>query len=137
MQNMNLAAPIQESAARMLNPLQLAYIGDTVWDLMVRTQLISTGLNVHHMHTRAVALVNASAQAQALSHLKDKLTQDETDLVRRGRNARARHPVPRHQEAADYAGATGLEALIGYLYITGQYQRLNELWQVCQPVAPS
>lgn len=122
--------PMTPEAARLLNPLQLAYLGDTVWELMIRSRLLYLGRNVHHMHRDAVAGVNAGAQATALSRLDGLLTEDEADIVRRGRNAHARHPAPRHQNPADYQAATGLEALFGFLYVTGQEDRLRTLF-VC------
>lgn len=121
-----------EREALLLSPLQLAYIGDTVWDLMVRTNLLYTGKNLHNMHCAAVLRVNAKAQAQALSRLNDKLTLEEADMVRRGRNAHPRHGAPKNQDPAAYSQATGLETLIGYLYLTGQNERLKELYQMAQ-----
>jgi ribonuclease-3 family protein len=121
-----------EREALLLSPLQLAYIGDTVWDLMVRTDLLHTGKNLHSMHCAAVARVNAKAQAQALSRLSDKLTLEEADMVRRGRNAHPRHGAPKNQDPAAYSQATGLETLIGYLYLMGRNERLNELYQMAQ-----
>ena len=118
--------------ALRLSPLQLAYIGDTVWDLMVRTDMIRTGKNLHNMHCAAVSRVNAKAQAQALSRLSDKLTPEEADLVRRGRNAHPRHGAPKNQDPAAYSQATGLETLIGYLYLSGCHERLKELYQMTQ-----
>jgi len=125
------SAPMAEEAARLLSPLQLAYLGDTVWELLIRSRLLYLGRNVRHMHQEAVAGVNAQAQAEALSRLTGMLTEAEEDIVRRGRNAHARHPAPRHQDPADYRAATALEALIGYLYVTGQEERLLHLFQTC------
>ncbi len=122
-----------EREASLLSPLQLAYIGDTVWDLMVRTGLIHSGKNLHHMHCAAIAKVNAQAQARALNRLDGKLTGEEADMVRRGRNAHPRHAAPRNQDPADYSQATGLETLIGYLYLTGRHERLQELYRMAQP----
>ncbi len=121
-----------ELDAAQLSPLQLAYIGDTVWDLLVRTSLLHTGKNLHNMHCAAVKRVNAKAQAQALSNLADKLTGEEADLVRRGRNAHPRHGAPKNQDPAAYSQATGLETLIGYLYLTGRHDRLRELYVMAQ-----
>lgn len=121
-----------ERDAQLLSPLQLAYIGDTVWDLMVRTGLLYTGKNVHSMHCAAVKRVNAKAQAQALLRMTESLTEEEADLVRRGRNAHSRHGAPRNQDPADYSQATGLETLIGFLYLTGRFDRLKELFSLCQ-----
>ena len=126
------SAPMTEESARQLNPLQLAYIGDTVWDLLIRTRLLYRGRNLRHMHQDAVARVNAAAQAAALRRLEGGFTPAEEDILRRGCNAHARHPVPKHQDPADYSAATALEALIGYLYVTGQEERLLQLFELSQ-----
>ncbi len=119
---------MEESRARMLNPLQLAYIGDAVWELMVRSRIIYKGRSARHVHKDAVACVNAAAQARALRRIEDMLTEPEADIARRGRNAHAHHAAPKNQDAADYRAATALEALIGYLYLTGQEERLLQLF---------
>lgn len=126
------SAPMTEEAARLLNPLQLAFLGDTVWDLLVRTRLVYQGKNLRHLHQDAVACVNAAAQAVALKRLEGMTTEAEGDILRRGRNAHARHPAPKNQDPADYASATALEALIGYLYLTGQEDRLLFLFNLSQ-----
>ncbi len=118
--------------ARLRSPLQLAHLGDAVWTLLIRTRLIAKGRNAHHMHQDAVAGVNAHAQAVAMEKIESLLTDDEQDIVRRGRNAHARHAAPRHQDPADYAKSTALEALCGYLYLTGQEERLLYLFAVSQ-----
>ena len=112
---------------RQLNPLQMAYIGDTVHDLYVRSALLSRGMSVGKMHRQAVRMVSAAAQARMLEAIWDELTQDEADIARRGRNAQAKHAAPRNADPADYAHATGLEALWGWLYLSGRTQRLDEL----------
>ena len=112
---------------RQLNPLQMAYIGDTVHDLYVRSALLSRGMSVGKMHRQAVRMVSAAAQARMLEAIWDELTQDEADIARRGRNAQAKHAAPRNADPADYAHATGLEALWGYLYVTGKTERLSAL----------
>ncbi len=117
-----------EKDARMMNPLQLAYIGDTVWDLFVRTQLIALGYNVHKLHVEATAKVNAGAQATVLQKIQNQLTSEEADIVRRGRNAKAKHGAPKNQNPADYQYSTGFEALLGFLYLTGQGKRLEEIF---------
>lgn len=124
--------PMSEEAARLLSPLQLAFIGDTVWDMLVRTRLVYRGRNLRHLHQEAVAKVNAAAQAAALRRLEGATTDAEGDILRRGRNAHARHPVPKNQDPADYASATALEALVGYLYLTGQEDRLLSLFDLSQ-----
>lgn len=130
------SAPMTEEAARLLNPLQLAFIGDTVWDMLVRTRLVYRGRNLRHLHQDAVACVNAAAQAKALKRLESVTTEAESDILRRGRNAHARHPVPKNQDPADYASATALEALVGYLYLTGQEERLLFLFELSQQEEP-
>lgn len=112
---------------RELNALQLAYIGDTVHDLYVRSALVVRGMSVGAMHKTAIRMVSAGAQAKMLAAIEPELTQAEADIVRRGRNAHAKHAAPKHADPADYAHATGLEALWGALYIGGQTHRLNEL----------
>ena len=112
---------------RELNPLQMAYVGDTVHDLYVRSMLLSKGMTVGKMHRQAVRMVSAGAQARMLERIEAELTADEADVARRGRNSQAKHAAPKNADPADYAHATGLEALWGYLYLTGQHQRLDEL----------
>ena len=112
---------------RELNPLQMAYIGDTVHDLFVRSRLLARPASVGKMHKQAVHMVSAAAQARMLEAIHDELTDAEKDITRRGRNAQAKHAAPKNADPADYAHATGLEALWGYLFITGNTKRLAEL----------
>ena len=112
---------------RGLNPLQMAYVGDTVHDRYVRSMLLSRGMAVGKMHRQAVRMVSAGAQARMLERIEPELTQEEADIARRGRNSQAKHAAPRHADPADYAHATALEALWGYLYLSGQTARLDEL----------
>ena len=113
--------------ARMLSPLQLAYVGDSVHALLVRTGLLQKNLLVRDMHRASNEAVSAVSQAKELARLLPLLTDEEADIVRRGRNAHPHHSAPKSASAADYAGATGLEALLGYLYLTGQSGRIREL----------
>ena len=117
--------------AALLNPLQLAYLGDTVWEMMIRYDLIMKRLNVNHMHQECVKRVNAQAQAQALESIMEMLSEEEATIVKRGRNAHAHHPAPKSQGIENYSAATGFEALFGFLYATGQEDRLKELYQKC------
>ena len=112
---------------RELGPLQLAYLGDTLHDLYVRSRLVATHAPVGRMHRRASAMVCARTQAAILEALADDLTPEEADAARRGRNAQARHAAPRSASAEEYAKATALETLWGYLYITGQEARMRAL----------
>ena len=112
---------------RELNPLQMAYVGDTVHDLYVRSMLLSRGMTVGKMHRQAVRMVSAGAQARMLERIEPDLTENEADVARRGRNSQAKHAAPKNADPADYAHATALEALWGYLYLSGQTKRLDEL----------
>lgn len=109
--------------------LALAYIGDTVWDLLIRTDLYLDQLNLRHMHDQAVRKVNAGAQAEAMALIRPLLTSEERAVAQRGRNAHSRHSAPHHQSPIAYAEATGLEALLGYLYLSGQNERILELFR--------
>ena len=111
----------------MLSPLQLAYIGDSVHALLVRTNLLQKNLLVRDMHRASNEAVSAVSQAKELARVLPLLSPEEADIVRRGRNAHPRHSAPKSASTADYAGATGLEALLGYLYVTGQNERIKEL----------
>ncbi len=121
---LSLRAPLPERDALMISPLVLAHVGDSVHDLYVRVGAALDGGKARAMHRQAVGNVNAGAQARALSRVAHLLTETEGDVVRRGRNAHARHAAPKRADPADYAMATGLEALLGFLYLTGRAERL-------------
>ena len=124
--------PMDRERARLMGPLQLAYLGDSAWDMLVRTRLLTRGLNVQHMHKEAIARVNAGAQAVAFRCIRDRLSEEEEGVAMRGRNAHPHHSVPKNQNPQDYADATALECLMGYLYITGQEARMAELFRLSQ-----
>ena len=111
--------------------LELAYLGDTLYDLYVREHLIARGGRVGTLHREAVSLVCAHAQSEALSRLEDVLADEERDVVRRARNAR--QSPPKNADPAEYHRATALEALIGWLYVTGQRDRMNEILSLALP----
>lgn len=113
--------------ARMMNPLVLAYIGDTVYDLFVRTYLIYTcDVSVHKLHLKSISYVNAGSQSETLHEIGDLLTEDEQYIVRRGRNAKS-GTIPKNADVSEYRRATGFECLLGYLYLSGQEERLGEI----------
>ena len=118
---------MEQQEALQLNALQLAYIGDSVWELIVRYKLIMKRYNVRHMHKECVSMVNAHSQAVILQKIQEELNETESEIVRRGRNAHAKHSAPRNQDPDEYAASTGFEALFGYLYLTGQNDRINTL----------
>lgn len=111
----------------MLSPLQLAYIGDAVYELLVRTHLLTKGLSVKELHKATIKYVKAKSQANIVHALEDKLTDEEKAMVKKGRNAKS-NTVPKNAEMIDYKYATGFEALMGHLYLSGQDQRLSELF---------
>ena len=113
--------------ARMLSPLQLAYVGDSVHALLVRTHLLHKNLLVRDMHRASNEAVSAVSQARELARLLPRLSEEEAAIVRRGRNAHPHHGAPKSASVGEYAEATGLEALLGYLYLTGQSGRIREL----------
>lgn len=127
---------MDEHEASQMNALQLAYIGDSVWELINRYDLIIRKLNVRHMHKECVRFVNAHSQAVILTSVLDLLTEQEREIVKRGRNAHARHPVPKNQDPEDYAMSTGFEALLGFLYLTGQNERIHTLIKYIYEVNP-
>lgn len=113
--------------------LEMAYLGDALYDLHVRKNLLARGGRVHALHREAVRLVCAHAQAEALERVLPALTEAELAVVRRARNAH--QAPPRNANPAEYHRATALEALMGYLYITGQSQRLEEMLSLALPDA--
>ena len=115
---------------RTYSPLVLAYIGDAVYELMIRSKVINHGsMQVNKMHKHSAALVKASAQAQLIKALQEELTEEELAVFRRGRNAQV-HSIPSHASRAQYSTATALEALFGWLYLGGQRQRASDLFDV-------
>ena len=125
--------PMSDKEAELKNPLTLAFIGDTVWDLLVRQALLDTSARVNTLHRRATAVVNAGAQSLALERLEPLLEEPEKAIVRRGANAHCGHVAPRNQNPVDYRRATGLEALMGWLYLCGKRERLTELFAAAFP----
>ncbi len=122
-ENMNL----KDINPRTYSPLALAYIGDVVFDLVIRTLVIYNGnAPVHKLHLRTSGYVKASSQANMVKGLEDELTDEEAAVFKRGRNAKSA-TVPKNADWMAYKLATGFEALIGYLYLDGQYNRMLEL----------
>lgn len=119
------------SDAKMLSPLVWAYVGDSVYELFIRTHLINnSNAKPHKLHIESIKYVKAKAQADVLKKITDKLTEDEKDVVRRGRNTENHH-VAKNSNVADYSQSTAFEALIGYLYLTKQDERLEEILNMC------
>ncbi len=118
---------IDEKDAAQMNALQLAYLGDSVWDLISRYYLTNQKYTVRHMHQKCIQRVNAHAQSEYLLMIENMLNEQEMDIVRRGRNAHAKHAAPRNQNPEEYAASTGFEALLGFLYLTGQDERIRTI----------
>ena len=112
---------------RSYSPLVLAYLGDAVYELIVRSYLAGQGnCAVNRLHSQALNYVKAGAQAAMAAKLQPFLTEEEKNAFRRGRNANP-HTVAKHASLSDYRHATGFEALLGYLYVKGETARLLEL----------
>ncbi len=114
--------------AKFLNPLVLAYIGDTVFDLFIRTYLVDEKREfaVNKLHKMATSFVKASAQSEAMLKIMDELSEEELSIFKRARNAKS-GSIPKNATVRDYKAATGFEALVGYLYLTEQEERLNDI----------
>ena len=120
----------KEEEINMLSPLTWAYIGDCVYELYVRQELVNkTNLKPQNLHMEAIKYVKASKQAEILNKIMDVLTDKEKDIVRRGRNAENHH-LPKNASVQDYMYSTAFEALIGYLYLTKQDERLKEIFSI-------
>ena len=119
------------SHGQLPGSLELAYVGDTLWDLMVRTRLVKKGGTMKNLNRAAVARVCARAQSEALSRIEDILTEEEAGVVRRARNAK--QSPTKNADPGDYHRATALEALMGFLYLTGQTARMIELMELALP----
>lgn len=110
-----------------LSPLVLAYIGDAVYEVFIRTLLVSEGnVPVHILHKRSIAFVKAKAQSDIIHRIMAFLTPDELDVVRRGRNAKS-GTIPKNADVTEYKYATGFESLIGFLYLKKDYDRLMNI----------
>lgn len=122
--------PLSPQELMALSPLQLAYIGDSVYDLLVRGSLLRGNHKLRNMHQSAAGTVSAAAQAKMLERLIPYLSDEEKEYVRKGRNAHARHSAPKSASPADYAASTGFETLIGYLYVQAKEDRLKEIFEL-------
>ena len=112
----------------MLSPLQLAYIGDAVYELLIRTHLLSKGLNVNELHKATIKYVKAKAQSDIIHRIDESLSEEERTYVKKGRNAKS-NTTPKNADLLDYKYATGFECLFGYLYLTNQDNRLDEIFK--------
>lgn len=119
------------NSAEEFSSLALAFIGDSVFELLSRTYVLSQGAGgVNKMNAEARKLVNAHSQSNMYHKIEKYLTDEERSVMKRGRNANS-HTMAKNQSAADYRRATGLEALFGMLYLKGKTERLTELYRLC------
>ena len=111
----------------LMSPLTWAYVGDSVYELYIRNYLVqTTNLKPHKLHIQAIKYVKAKAQREILEKIKKYLTEEELEIVRRTRNTENHH-VAKNANPDDYMYATAFEGLIGYLYLTDQKERIEEI----------
>lgn len=114
-----------------MSPLVWAYMGDAVYEKFIREYVIKQGLCKNGLlHKKSIKYVSANGQVKILKRIEEKLTEEEQDIVRRGRNSNP-HSHAKNADIVDYKYATGFEALIGYLYLTEQTERLEEILNMC------
>ncbi len=115
---------LKEVDIRTYSPLALAYLGDAVYEVIVRTILLNYGnMPVNKYHRKASHMVNASAQSRMITELEPMLTEEELSVYKRGRNAKS-YTSAKHATIIEYRMATGFEALIGYLYLKEEMERI-------------
>ena len=122
---------IKKEDVIQMSPLVWAYMGDAVYEKYIREHVIRQGLCKNGLlHKKSIKYVSANGQVKILKRIEEKLTEEELDIVRRGRNSNP-HSHAKNADIVDYKYATGFEALIGYLYLTEQKERLEEVLKMC------
>ena len=123
---------LEKNKVKQMNPLVLAFVGDGVETLHVRTRVaLEDTSKAHALHVKTAQEVNARAQSDCVEKVLPHLTEEETEIYRRARNSKSRHHA-KNYSVADYRRASGLEAVIGYLYLTGEEGRLEELFELME-----
>lgn len=118
---------LKDNDIRTYSPLTLAYIGDAIFDVVIRTIIVDKGnTSVNNLHRKAAALVRATTQAQMVSALMDELTEEEKEFYRRGRNSKP-HTKAKNASTREYLEATGFEAIIGFLYLQDDWDRITHI----------
>ena len=121
------AFQLKDVDAGMYSPLVLAYVGDAVYEIMIRTKVVNGGnVQVNKLHKMSASLVKAETQAKIILALQEELTEEEISVYKRGRNAKS-FSMAKNASMKDYRMATGFEALVGYLYLTERLDRLAEV----------
>lgn len=119
---------MDDKTLKSLPTLNLSFIGDGVYDLLVREYLVThSSAHVGELNRMKVELVNCQSQAAFMKQIMDHLTEEETGVYKRGRNTKV-NSAPKHSTLSDYHAATGMEALFGWLYLKGRQERINELF---------
>jgi ribonuclease-3 family protein len=123
-----LKGKFTKESVRQINPLVLAFVGDAVYEIFIRTYLVdkSRDMSVHKLHVEAIKFVKAHAQSRIIKKLEKELSEEEIYFLKRGRNAKS-GTVPKNADVQEYRFATGFETLMGFLYLTEQDERLNQL----------
>ncbi|MBO5143470.1 MAG: Mini-ribonuclease 3 [Clostridia bacterium] len=122
---------IKKEDVIQMSPLVWAYMGDAVYEKYIREYVIRQGLCKNGLlHKKSIKYVSANGQVKILKRIEEKLTEEELDIVRRGRNSNP-HSHAKNADIVDYKYATGFEALVGYLYLTEQKERLEEILKMC------
>ena len=123
-----ITEPVPKERASLMNPVVLAFVGDAVYTLLVRTELaVNSAAKANELNKRAAEIVSAHGQSGALERMLPLLTEEEDAVYRRGRNAK-KTTKSKNASVADYVRSTGFEALLGYLYLTGQTDRIRQLF---------
>jgi len=115
------------------SPLALAYMGDGVIEILARERIVLAGNTPDQLHAKALMFVCAAMQSKAVGNILPVLSEEETDMYKRGRNAKSR--VPKSASVSDYRRATGFECLFGYLYLCGEHERMRELFDIAYSYA--
>lgn len=116
---------------KQYSPLALAYMGDCIFDLCVRSYILKqANMSANKLHQKSKALVNATSQSKMYKHLIEIVPEEEKAILKRGRNAHT-NTKAKNATMIDYKNATGLEALFGYLYFKEEYSRIDELFKIC------
>ncbi|NLD88326.1 MAG: ribonuclease III [Clostridiales bacterium] len=126
---LSISSPLPKEKLLNVSSLALAHVGDGIFELLVRTRLTLDGsLTAAKLHKKTVELVRASAQAEFMKKIAPLLTPEELSVYQRGRNCHVTH-VPKGATPGEYSSATGLEALFGWLYLSGMAERIDELFE--------
>lgn len=126
---MLLSQSIDKKTAKSYSSLTLAFLGDSVFEILVRQKIILNGdMKIDKLHSTKVELVCAKFQARVIPYILDLLTEEELSIFKRGKNSKCH--APKNTDISDYRLATGLESLFGYLYLIGDEKKINELFSI-------